>query len=110
MSLKVAFGNKIKTLREALNLSQEEFAEQIGIHRNSLVKIEIGAGFASVETIEKIHEYLNISYSELFNFNEIINKNSQSSIILKLKELDENDLEYFNANLNAYIKLKKKHK
>ena len=92
MSLQKQFGNKIKELRKAYSYSQEEFAEKLGIHRNSLVKIENGQGFASAETIENIHNFLNISYNELFNFSEKVEKNSLKAIILKLRDLSDDDI------------------
>lgn len=70
MSLKKEFGNRIKQLRTSLSLSQEEFADKIGVHRNSLVRIERGDGFVSHDTLENIHRVLQLPYNEIFNFNE----------------------------------------
>lgn len=108
MSLKNDFGKRIKQLRESLSLSQEEFAEELGIHRNSLVRIEHGEGFVSHNTLENIHNIFHISYSELFNFNEKPEKDFIKSFSLKLKELNKADAEYFLTTINAYIKAKKK--
>ena len=106
MSLVKNFGNRIKMLRESIDMTQECFAEAIGIHRNSLVKIEHGVGFASVETLEKFHELLEISYSELFDFNEKPQKNPYKKFMLSLKKLNDSDLEYFQTCIDAYIKTK----
>lgn len=35
-------GERIKELRKALNLTQEKFAERIGLKRNSVAQIELG--------------------------------------------------------------------
>lgn len=107
MSLKNEFGQKLKSLRESLSLSQELFAEKIGIHRNSLVRIENGQGFVSSETLENIHNFLQIPYSELFSFNEQIKNNNSKAILLRLSELTENDKKFFINTIDAYIKNKK---
>lgn len=108
MNLTKDFGKRIKELRESLFLSQEEFADKIGIHRNSLVRVEKGLGFVSVETLENIHKYLQIPYSELFNFKESPDKKPHKAFMLKLNELNKNDAEYFLTSINAYIKAKNK--
>lgn len=108
MSLTKDFGKRIKELREALFMSQETFAEKIGIHRNSLVRIETGEGFASLQTLEKIHDVLQIPYSELFKFDEQPKKDSSKAFLYKLNDLNEADTEYFLTNINAYIKAKNK--
>lgn len=107
MSLKKDFGNKVKELHEALFVSQEVFAEKIGVHRNTLARIEGGANFVSCETLEAIKMVLGVEYSELFSFNAPIEKDALKAFKLKLAELDYDDARYFLANINVYLKIKK---
>lgn len=108
MTLKADFGKKLKNLREALFMSQEVFAEKIGVHRNTLARIENGSNFVSYETLEKIQEVLNIEYKDLFNFEKTEQKDPYKAFVLKLKELNEADIEYFLSNIENYLKAKEK--
>ena len=106
MSLKVDFGKRIKELRESLFMSQEAFAEKIGVHRNTLARIESGENFVSLETLESIKDTLGIEYKELFTFDTHVKKDPLKAFVLKLNELSEADLKYFLTCINAYIKAK----
>ena len=107
MTLKKDFGKKIKELREALFLSQEAFAEKIGIHRNTLARIESGENFVSYETLEAMKEALGVEYKDLFAFDTPVQKDPLKAFKLKLAELNENDAKYFLTSINAYLKAKK---
>lgn len=107
MTLKNDFGKRIKELRESLFLSQEAFSEQIGIHRNTLARIESGENFVSYETLEAMKEALGVEYKDLFSFDTPAQKDPLKAFKLKLAELNENDAKYFLANINAYLKAKK---
>ena len=107
MTLKKDFGKKIKELREALFLSQESFAEKIGIHRNTLARIESGENFVSYETLGAMKEALGVEYKDLFTFDTPVQKDTLKAFKLKLAELNENDAKYFLTSINAYLKAKK---
>ena len=66
MSIKKEFGNRIKELRQAQNLSQEKFALQIDMDRTYLASIESGKRNVSLENIKKLAEGFEISLAELF--------------------------------------------
>ena len=66
--IKEKLGKRITELRKNINLSQEELAEKLDISQKSLSKIETGKNFITSETLEKLLEALNISASELFDF------------------------------------------
>lgn len=63
------FGNRIKELRRAKGLSQEELAFKAGLHRTYLGGIERGERNPSLKNITAIAEALAITLSELFSFN-----------------------------------------
>ena len=52
---------RIKQLREALNLKQKEFGEPININLQQISKYERGEINPSLEIIEKIGTYYNIN-------------------------------------------------
>ena len=61
-------GMWIKELRESTGLSQEKFAEKIGISQDYLGKIEVCINKPGLRTILKIADALNITVSELTKF------------------------------------------
>ena len=60
------FGNRIKTLRASLGLSQEKFALSIDMDRTYYASVESGKRNISIKNIEKIANGLDISLEELF--------------------------------------------
>ncbi len=60
------FGFSVKDRREALGLTQEEFAERAGIHRTYLSDIERGTRNVSLINIERVALALSLKISELF--------------------------------------------
>jgi transcriptional regulator with XRE-family HTH domain len=61
------FGFAVKDRREALGLTQEEFAERAGIHRTYLSDIERGTRNLSLLNIERVAAALSLKISELFS-------------------------------------------
>lgn len=106
MSLKTDFGKKIKELRESVYMSQEAFAEKIGIHRNTLARIECGDNFVSYETLVAMKDVLGVEYKDLFSFDIEVKKDALRAIKLKLSELNDVDVKYFLTSINAYLKAK----
>lgn len=60
-------GTRIKTLREKQGFSQRQFALMVGIHRNSLAKIEKGMSSVSIDVLEKIMQGLNVTAETFFH-------------------------------------------
>jgi transcriptional regulator with XRE-family HTH domain len=60
------FGLAVKLGREALGLTQEEFAERAGIHRTYLSDVERGSRNVSLVNIERLASALSLEVSELF--------------------------------------------
>lgn len=60
------FGYAVRTQRESLNLTQEEFAERAGIHRTYLSDIERGSRNPSLINIERLATALELKLSGLF--------------------------------------------
>ncbi len=64
MDIKKILGLKIKKLRQQSGLTQEQFAEKIGIATRTLAGIEIGESFVSANTIENILNYTGLSFED----------------------------------------------
>lgn len=99
--IQLQLGNRIKELRKIKGLSQEIFAEQIGIATNTLSSIETGNAFMTAPTLEKILQILNITPKELFTFSDNISKEDMYLSILKKIEFIKKDKERLKIILNV---------
>ena len=66
--IKTKVGKRIKELRNKLGISQEELAFRSEIHRTYIASLEVGKRNISIETLEKVVNALEVSFSEFFNF------------------------------------------
>ena len=64
----VKFGNKVREERLKRNLSQEKFAEIIGVHRTYIGMIERAEKNITLTNIEKIAKALKMPINRLFQF------------------------------------------
>lgn len=62
---------KIKELRKANKLSQEELALAVGATRQTITSIECGKYTASLVLAYKISKYFNLTIEEVFDFSEV---------------------------------------
>lgn len=65
-SIEIRFGNRVRQLRQQLQISQEKFALQIEMDRTYLASVEAGRRNISIRNIEKIANGLHVSLAELF--------------------------------------------
>jgi transcriptional regulator with XRE-family HTH domain len=64
--LQTAFGRRVRDLRKARGLSQEELAERAGLHRTYVGGIERGERNPSLVNIGQIVQALGVNVRELF--------------------------------------------
>ena len=64
-------GARIKELRRAKNLSQDQLSERVEIDPKHLSRIELGKSFSSLETLEGISEVLQVELKDLFDFSHL---------------------------------------
>ncbi len=83
-NIKKLLGQRIKEVRKAKNITQEELAEKIGIGASNISYIENGKFAPSIENFAKIAEVLGVEPSELYKFSHH-------------KTLDEIKQEFFQA-------------
>lgn len=62
------FGNRVKALRKARSLSQEELAEAIGKSVDTISNIERGFNSTRISTVFDIADALHVSFVELFDW------------------------------------------
>jgi len=77
-------GERIKEIRTARGLTQEELGHLANLHPSHMGQIERAERIVSVETVEKLVHALDISYEEIFEFAEVNRKHKESSIMLEI--------------------------
>jgi transcriptional regulator with XRE-family HTH domain len=63
---RVAFGNRIRALRETRNLSQESLAEIAQLHRTYVSSVERGQRNIGLDNIFSLADALDVPAAELF--------------------------------------------
>lgn len=88
--MKEDIGNRIKTIRENMNMTKESFAKQLGISGQYLGLIEHGKNYLSIEKLKVLCDLTNLSADYiLFGKNtNIINETKEI-----LSEFTENEIE-----------------
>ena len=89
MSLKIQLGQKIQMLRKKRRLTQEQFAELIGIDPKNVSKIENGNNYPSAETLTSIAKALEVDIYELFVLKEEISYEDMREQIIKALDSDK---------------------
>lgn len=64
--LQIRLAKAIRAQREKLGLSQEAFADEIGVHRTYYGAVELGKQNLTLKSVEKIAEGLDVTVSQLF--------------------------------------------
>ncbi len=101
---KELLGARIKELRKAKGLSQDELSEKINIDPKHLSRIEVGKSYPSLDTLEKTANALNVEIKELFEFMHLSRgKELTDSISKLLKEADEDNLRLILKIIRAVI-------
>ena len=70
MDIKLKIGQRIKTLRKELGLSQEALALKSEVDRTYMTDVENGRRNISIEILEKIIIGLEMSFNEFFTSKE----------------------------------------
>jgi XRE family transcriptional regulator, regulator of sulfur utilization len=64
--LPAAIGQRIRRLRQELNISQEELAERADLHRNYVGSVERGERDIGITSLGRLVRALGISLAEFF--------------------------------------------
>lgn len=62
---------RIRELRKARKLSQEELADAVGTTRQTITSIEVGKYTASLPLAYKIARYFGLTIEEVFDFSDL---------------------------------------
>jgi Zn-dependent peptidase ImmA (M78 family)/transcriptional regulator with XRE-family HTH domain len=87
------FATKLKELRERNNLSLQELADQVGVAKQSIHKFENGIVTPSSETLLKISDALNVSYSFFYENPVSYNLTLQNIKFREKHKIDNEQLE-----------------
>lgn len=66
------FGDRLKELRKARSLTQEELAEAIYVSRTAVSKWESGRGYPSIDSLKELSRFFSVSIDELVSPDEAI--------------------------------------
>lgn len=101
-------GSRIKALRSAQNLTQEQIADQLGISRQKYARIENGANSVTLDILSKIANILGVTVGDITKVLDeepavayrASNGNASSEKIFEMLNL-------FYANKHLYAKLQR---
>lgn len=98
-----SFGQKLKQIRKAKNLTQAQLAELAGANEKHISKIETGVYFPTYATLTKILKALNLSIEDVGLNLEHIPENDSPYYTKALQILNsaksEQELEYYYGQL-----------
>lgn len=95
MFLKKQLGKRIQLLRKRKKLTQEQFAELVGIDPKSISKIENGVNYPTAETLTSIANALDAEIYELFLFKEHIPLEEMKQEIISSLDSNKNILKFY---------------
>jgi transcriptional regulator with XRE-family HTH domain len=102
---KELLGARIKELRKARGLSQEQLSEKINIDPKHLSRIEVGKSYPSLDTAEKLAKALGVEIKDLFEFaHHTRSKELTENISRMVKGVDDNDLRLIFKIIRAIVR------
>lgn len=100
-------GRRVRQLRKARNMTQEDYAEFIGITTKTLWKIESSKNAVRFETLDKILQKEQIPVYYLFiddeKEQEYNHKHLNNAVIDMLKKLNNKEIETVNSLLELIV-------
>lgn len=94
--------NRITELRLEADISEHQLSLELGRSKSYIQSISSGRTSPSLSALFEICNYFNITPLEFFD-SEIENPKLMHNIIANLKQLSNDDLEFFNYALEKYI-------
>ncbi len=99
-------GSRIKALRSAKNLTQEQIAEQIGVSRQKYARIENGTNSITLDILSRIAKVLDVTVGDITRVLEetpVVSYRAGTENTSTDKVFDMLDLFY--ANKHLYVRL-----
>lgn len=94
----MSFGNHLKKIRLASELTQDELAKKINTSRSNIANYENDKNMPSVEMLDKLSEVLNCSIDYLLGKTDIRNPEKEKQL-----KKDILDLEKMGFSLDKYV-------
>lgn len=95
----IVIGNRIKQAREAAGLTQDRFAELVGMGTKNVSAIERGTVGVSLPALKRICQVLSIPSDDIL-FDEYIEENDVQALTAKLARLSSERFEIAKEILN----------
>ena len=95
----------MKELRNGKNITQEQFAEQLGVSNRTVSRWETGSNMPDISLLVEIAEYYDISIPEIINGerkSEIMN-HEEKETVEKIVEYSGNEKHQKARKLNKYF-------
>jgi len=88
-NIKLLLGKRIRELRKARKMTQEELAERIGIGTPNISYFETGKFSPAIETLQKIAQVLDVEVYELYMFKPLKSTNEIKTELINAINSDE---------------------
>ncbi len=83
-------GQNIKKLREDKNITQSQLAEMADVSVSTIARLELGDGFFTFKTIQKISNALNVNIENVFEFPCSLNNFNHNKFIQEISKYTKN--------------------
>ena len=101
-STKILLGRKIRLLRKAKGWTQDYLSEQLEINPKSILRIEQGQTFPTIQNLEKLADVFGIEIVDLFNNRSLDDISKLKKDINEIVEnIDDDKIRYLYSFLNA---------
>lgn len=97
-------GEKIKYFRTSKCCTQDNIASLLGLDRTSVIYLESGKQRVSIDKLEKLAIYFDISIGDFFEDFKCSDKNTEFSLIEKLA-IQEKELKTLRSKINSISKI-----
>ena len=81
---KNSFAKRLKEVRLAKGLTQEDLSEKLGMEASNYSNFETGKTLPSMQTLVKIIECLQISPNELLEYNHLVDENDLDKKVMQI--------------------------
>lgn len=107
-NIKQKIAKNLKNFRESLSLSQDDFAEKIGLSKDTIGKIEKSKSSLTLNVLSKIVSTFNVKPAYFYPFENAQFSDSKTekieAISENLKNFDDNELILINEMINSLKK------
>lgn len=100
----IELGERIRKRRREVHLSQEAFAEKVGISINTVSRVEGGQTAMSIEIFKKMVEILEVDADDLLGkCPKEKEKNKYDTLVRRIQQLKENEQEIVLQTMEVLI-------